>query len=321
MQQLQQNQPQSASSQDEGSKVMGVQQGEEKKEDNNNANNNDRFNVEWKNMSMRRQCGCNMCRSGEATTHNDSSHDQALDQRIPFLDKIFHIVGGTTKCARTMSSYLESRQEEFAGKTVLELGAGTGLVGLCLAMLGAKVLATDQEPMLEILQANIDENSFVWNKEEARSADDTSTAKYPITTMVLHWEDDEDARKCQASFLKCGSQQDGEGKEKGHDDGNGNDGNGSDNEEPRFDFVVGSDLTYSKECMSPLVRVYNNFCVTPKTVGYLLNIMRFKWEYDFFEEIAETMDVTMVWEREDIRLFKFVRKQQSSGSGAAAQAK
>ena len=44
---------------------------------------------------------------------------------------------------------------DFAGKSVLELGAGTGVVGLWLAMQGAKVLMTDQAIALPLLRKNL----------------------------------------------------------------------------------------------------------------------------------------------------------------------
>ena len=72
----------------------------------------------------------------EATTHNDSSHDQSLDQKIPFLGKFLHFVGGTTKCARVALRYFEDKSSEFKGKRVVEVGSGTGLVGIGLYHLG-----------------------------------------------------------------------------------------------------------------------------------------------------------------------------------------
>lgn len=41
---------------------------------------------------------------------------------------------------------------------VVELGAGTGLVGMLLARLGASVVLTDLKEMLPLLQDNVDAN-------------------------------------------------------------------------------------------------------------------------------------------------------------------
>ncbi|KAJ3584755.1 hypothetical protein NHX12_015250 [Muraenolepis orangiensis] len=50
--------------------------------------------------------------------------------------------------------YLEMGQVEVSGRQVLELGAGTGLVGIVAALLGAQVTLTDRAPALALLSAN-----------------------------------------------------------------------------------------------------------------------------------------------------------------------
>ncbi|CAH0477056.1 unnamed protein product [Peronospora belbahrii] len=47
---------------------------------------------------------------------------------------------------------------EFNGKKVVELGAGVGLVGMTLAVLGARVVLTDQEYVLPLLTKNVTVN-------------------------------------------------------------------------------------------------------------------------------------------------------------------
>ncbi|KAM4601899.1 protein N-lysine methyltransferase METTL21A [Polymixia lowei] len=60
--------------------------------------------------------------------------------------------------AVVMCMYLELGQVDLKGKVAIELGAGTGLVGIVAALLGAKVTITDREPALEFLSANVKAN-------------------------------------------------------------------------------------------------------------------------------------------------------------------
>lgn len=61
-----------------------------------------------------------------------------------------------------LSNYLVHRGPSYLqDRHILELGSGTGLVGLVAAKLGAsKVTVTDQLPLLEIMQRNINLNSL-----------------------------------------------------------------------------------------------------------------------------------------------------------------
>ncbi|XP_054479539.1 protein N-lysine methyltransferase METTL21A [Anoplopoma fimbria] len=60
--------------------------------------------------------------------------------------------------AVVMCMYLEMGKLELKGKGVIELGAGTGLVGIVAALMGAKVTITDREPALDFLSANVKAN-------------------------------------------------------------------------------------------------------------------------------------------------------------------
>ncbi|KAI0771494.1 putative methyltransferase-domain-containing protein [Trametes elegans] len=58
-----------------------------------------------------------------------------------------------------LSSYI-TRRQSLEGKTVLELGSGTGLVGIVAGKLGARVWITDQAPLLGIMEQNVSLNNL-----------------------------------------------------------------------------------------------------------------------------------------------------------------
>nr|XP_046238501.1 protein N-lysine methyltransferase METTL21A [Scatophagus argus] len=60
--------------------------------------------------------------------------------------------------AVVMCMYLELGKLELKGKEAIELGAGTGLVGIVAALLGARVTITDRDPALDFLSANVKAN-------------------------------------------------------------------------------------------------------------------------------------------------------------------
>ncbi|KAJ7937345.1 putative methyltransferase-domain-containing protein [Mycena leptocephala] len=60
-----------------------------------------------------------------------------------------------------LAQYLVNRgPNSLEGKQVLELGSGTGLVGLVAAMLGGTVYLTDQAPLLNIMRENVEINKL-----------------------------------------------------------------------------------------------------------------------------------------------------------------
>ncbi|XP_042535014.1 protein N-lysine methyltransferase METTL21A [Dipodomys spectabilis] len=60
--------------------------------------------------------------------------------------------------AVVLSTYLEMGTVELRGCSAVELGAGTGLVGIVAALLGAHVTVTDRKVALEFLKSNVQAN-------------------------------------------------------------------------------------------------------------------------------------------------------------------
>ncbi|TFK43256.1 putative methyltransferase-domain-containing protein [Crucibulum laeve] len=60
-----------------------------------------------------------------------------------------------------LASYLVQQGPEYLkNKNILELGSGTGLVGLVAALLGGKVCITDQVPLLDVMRRNVSINNL-----------------------------------------------------------------------------------------------------------------------------------------------------------------
>ncbi|XP_019940358.1 protein N-lysine methyltransferase METTL21D [Paralichthys olivaceus] len=87
--------------------------------------------------------------------------------------------------AIVLAKYLETKQfhdpsrgvDVWAGRRLLELGAGTGVVGLMAATLGAQVTVTDLEDLQNLLRMNIQENQALISSGS-------------ITAKVLKWGED-----------------------------------------------------------------------------------------------------------------------------------
>ncbi|OJW14729.1 MAG: hypothetical protein BGO49_16885 [Planctomycetales bacterium 71-10] len=81
------------------------------------------------------------------------------------------------------------RGEEFRGRRVLELGAGTGLPGIVAAALGANVVQTDKDELaLHLARRNAEANGLAIEHREAdwESWDDTSRYDWILGADVLY---------------------------------------------------------------------------------------------------------------------------------------
>ncbi|KAM9616152.1 LOW QUALITY PROTEIN: EEF1A lysine methyltransferase 3 [Morphnus guianensis] len=59
------------------------------------------------------------------------------------------------EAALFLCRYLEEQRFDFRGRTVIELGAGTGIVGILVALLGGDVTITDQPVALDQIRENV----------------------------------------------------------------------------------------------------------------------------------------------------------------------
>ncbi|XP_040416657.1 protein N-lysine methyltransferase METTL21A isoform X1 [Cygnus olor] len=60
--------------------------------------------------------------------------------------------------AVVLCTYLEMGSVDLRDRSVIELGAGTGLLGIVATLLGARVTITDREAALEFLESNVQAN-------------------------------------------------------------------------------------------------------------------------------------------------------------------
>lgn len=100
------------------------------------------------------------------------------------------------------------------GKKVIELGAGCGLAGLGMALLGCDVVATDQVEVLPLLMRNVERNKS-WISQ---SNPDSGTFG-SVTVAELDWGNKEHIKAV----------------------------------DPPFDYIIGTDVVYSEHLLQPLM--------------------------------------------------------------------
>ncbi|XP_078419475.1 EEF1A lysine methyltransferase 3-like [Cetorhinus maximus] len=69
--------------------------------------------------------------------------------------------------AVVLCQYFHDEKIDFTGKKVLELGSGTGIVGILAVLLGGHVTITDVPPTLKQIEYNVDANIPVTSKHRS----------------------------------------------------------------------------------------------------------------------------------------------------------
>mmetsp|Transcript_4357 Transcript_4357/g.8540 ORF Transcript_4357/g.8540 Transcript_4357/m.8540 type:complete len:346 (-) Transcript_4357:105-1142(-) len=135
-----------------------------------------------------------------------------------------------------MTEYMQKLGKPFfEGKSVLELGTGTGLGSLVAFELGARVVtATDRNPkVLDLANANFNRNV-------------PDTGGRTLQTRRLNWGADQ----CSASQLKTSTYELGMCW---------SDIAGTKRRNNKYDVIIGSDLTYSEGVLPELIKCMKDF--------------------------------------------------------------
>jgi len=127
-------------------------------------------------------------------TFQDGDHDNIVLQQGAGLGM------SVWDCGVMMAKYLELQPTEFfEGKTFVELGSGTGVLGLVCAALGGTVIVSDKDdekPIIDLLKGNLERNPvgdirympLTWGVEEHADAllESVGHIDYILATDVIY---------------------------------------------------------------------------------------------------------------------------------------
>lgn len=103
--------------------------------------------------------------------HNYTLLDNSFTVQIDQNSKGFGELGSRIwDGSLVLARYLECRDPSFFhNKKFIELGSGTGIMGIVAALQGADITLTDKKALLPLINHNIEKNSLCKNKGKIRA--------------------------------------------------------------------------------------------------------------------------------------------------------
>ncbi|KAJ0083961.1 hypothetical protein Patl1_30594 [Pistacia atlantica] len=174
------------------------------------------------------------------------------------------------------------------GKRVLELGAGCGVAGFGMALLGCDVVATDQIEVLPLLKRNIERNT-----SRISQMNPGSDSFGSIQVAELDWGNDDHIRAVT----------------------------------PPFDYIIGTDVVYAEHLLEPLLQTIFALS-GPKTtilLGYEIRStsvheqMLNMWKSNFDVKVVPKTKMHSEYQHPSIQLYIMGLKSSGGNSESAAQ--
>ncbi|CAI9104983.1 OLC1v1003789C1 [Oldenlandia corymbosa var. corymbosa] len=204
---------------------------------------------------------------------------------------------GTTVWDASMvfAKFLEknSRKGKFCpcklkGKRVLELGAGCGVAGFSMALLGCDVISTDQTEVLPLLIRNVERNT-----SRIMQANPGSDFFGSIEVAELNWGNEDHIKAV----------------------------------DPPFDYILGTDVVYAEHLLEPLLKTILALS-GPKTtimLGYEIrstNVheqMLDLWKRNFEVKTVPRSKMDTEYQHPDIHLYMMTLKPLEAGARVRGQ--
>ncbi|XP_010532292.1 PREDICTED: protein-lysine methyltransferase METTL21D [Tarenaya hassleriana] len=175
------------------------------------------------------------------------------------------------------------------GKRVIELGAGCGVAGFAMAMLGCDVISTDQREVLPLLKRNVE-----WNTSRIVQTNSTSESFGSLEVAELDWGNEVHIKAV----------------------------------EPPFDYIIGTDVVYAEQLLEPLLRTIIGLSGPKTTVmlGYEIRSTSIHekmlqiWKDNFEVKIIPRSKMDGKYQDPSIHLYIMGQKSSAGCSGTVGLA-